>query len=80
MRGLFLRAASSEPEKSSERLTFVLAVAALVLAPPLLGFMTYFWILGARASRARHFPPEGRQVVCDTPVCVERQRCFAGAY
>ena len=38
MRGLFLRAASPEPEKSSERLTLVLAVAALVLATPLLYF------------------------------------------
>ena len=58
----------SESGDPTLRVKLVFLLAAAVLTAPLLAFAAFLWSLGAKASRAREFPPPGYRVIRDTPV------------
>jgi len=68
----------SEPGKVSDRLNLVFLVAACVLSAPLLVFGAYIWVLGARVTRARQYPPPAQSVIRDTLVVRGRAAVLGG--
>jgi hypothetical protein len=55
-----------DPDHTTERVRWALALLGLAGGLPMAGFAVYFWHLGSSVLRAGRFPPPGVPVVRDT--------------
>lgn len=61
-----------------QRIEMVFVILTALISVPLLGLAVYLWLLGARAVRAREFPPPGLRVIRDTAIVTGERAVFRG--